>query len=189
MLLILIVIYNFCGNFFISLDKHAWRCKSKHSQSPLADNVTIDNDSQENNSESQNSDHRNASHSDEIPIPNVETIKCSCGLRGLRAHQRTCRTFNDLRDLVEEKCWRTTYLSRSYSRVSLPTSKKDWELANAYFHSKLQVTELSEGNLDDVVNNCHVISSTRSLHHIMKFVRSLIEWKRKARQTLLIKFQ
>ena len=37
--------------------------------------------------------------------------------------------------------------------VKLPTSKKDWELANAYFHTKLQVSELSKGNLDDVVNN------------------------------------
>ena len=37
----------------------------------------------------------------------METIKCLCGrlckgLRGLRAHQRTCRTFNDLGNLVEE---------------------------------------------------------------------------------------
>ena len=108
---------------------------------------------------------------------NSHMIKCICGkqckgLRGIKAHQRTCRTiktlnaevikdddgFNNIVDnsIIENTLEEVAENPAIKSGVKLPKSDSDWSLANAYFHASLSNVEVSN-NLNNAVD---VMSST-----------------------------
>ena len=93
------VICSFCGKDFVSLGRHSWRCKEKINHP--------------------NSNHRNVNDFEQtlptvnqsITTGNYSWIKCNCGkkckgLRGLIAHQRSCRVIEKLNgnlyDVIDE---------------------------------------------------------------------------------------
>ena len=152
-----LVICNFCNLDFVSIKRHTWRCKFKipmgeNQRNHRIDITTIDHavDISRNRS-------------------NSYLIKCVCGkeckgLRGLKTHQRTCCTIKSISDelhndsiendfIDENNCGEvisesTSELPNLKDGVKLPTASADWELANSYFHNKLPVNEIKEGDLN-----------------------------------------
>ena len=89
------VVCKFCGKFFESLNWHKWTCKSRSHQSSGNNNVANSNTSLNNIVNPEIINNRS--------ISNVEYISCSCGkqckgLRGLKAHQRSCRVIKPVSD-------------------------------------------------------------------------------------------
>ena len=95
-ILVTLAIWNYCGLDFKSLGRHVWRCKEKLNQNrngadtlPTPPNVM--EESMMNTSQN----------------TNTSMAKCCCGkqckgLRGLKAHQRPCRTLLDpQKDILE----------------------------------------------------------------------------------------
>ena len=90
---LLFTVCSFCGRDFVSLGRHAWRCKDRVNNRPHQSvNSGLSNNSQI------------------IPpiVSNESNVKCCCGkqckgMKGLKMHQRKCRVifgFED-EDLVE----------------------------------------------------------------------------------------
>ena len=76
---------SWCGEDFVSLGRHAWRCKSKL------------------NRNNGGGEYVNFADDDTLPIVNSHTVECSCGkkckgMRGLKMHQRSCRVLQGLTD-------------------------------------------------------------------------------------------
>ena len=104
---------------------------------------------------------------------NTEEIKCACwkkckGLRGLKAHQRSCRTIktlcnevlddlnsNNRTDQQEEITIDENIVSghaNLKTGINLPKNDKDWETANSFLHLELSIDDINTVNLDKVVN-------------------------------------
>ena len=87
----------FCGKDFESLNRHKWRCKSRLHQSSSNINVANNNGSSNNIVNPEIISNR--------MISDVEYISCSCGkrckgLRGSKAHQRSCRVIKSISDNI-----------------------------------------------------------------------------------------
>ena len=94
--LFVLAVCSFCGEDFISLGRHTWRCKRKLHQGASQNLVTNGNSHLP-----QDLFILNNNISDNNGPANTEEIKCACGkkckgLRGLKAHQRSCRTIKTL---------------------------------------------------------------------------------------------
>ena len=104
---------------------------------------------------------------------NTEEIKCACekkckGLRGLKAHQRSCRTIktlcnevlddlnsNNRTDQQEEITIDENIVNEHANLktgINLPKNDKDWEIANSFFHMELSIDDINTVSLDEVVN-------------------------------------
>ena len=75
------VVCSFCGNDFVSLDRHAWRCKHRITRAERP-STGVDEDANESVAADASS--------------RVCFVKCCCGRlcngnRGLKMHQRSCR--------------------------------------------------------------------------------------------------
>ena len=96
-LLILSVVCNYCGNYFISLGRHSLRCKSK-----------IPNQEDRNHGNGGNLENRNNVElpdvqANNVSISNSDNVLCTCwksckGLRGLKSLQRSCCIIKSLND-------------------------------------------------------------------------------------------
>ena len=167
----------FCGKDFESLNRHKWRCKSRSNQSSSNSNVA------NNNANSNNIVNPEIIHN--RLISNVEYISCSCGkrckgLRGLEAHQRSCRVIksmsviivdnveNDYNELNDNNNFDinndnnlsgdTTNESPSLKNgVKLRASTNDWDIANTYFHSNLPISQISENDTEETVKHLNDI--------------------------------
>ena len=91
-----LAVCSFCGEDFISLGRHTWRCKRKLHQGASQNHVTYGNSYLP-----QDLFILNNNMSDNNDPANTEEIKCACGkkckgLPRLKAHQRSCRTIKTL---------------------------------------------------------------------------------------------
>ena len=146
---------SFCGVDFISINRHLWRCPKR----PEAQKQRTEcSDSSVDQTLSENHINNNPS--------NTEQIKCACGksckgLRGLKSHQRSCRTIKTLcNDMLEdlettdqhEEATIPPEITEESPQfkpgVKLPQTSSDWEIANSYFHAHLPLGQLKNGNLN-----------------------------------------
>lgn len=161
-LLTVLAICNFCKQDFASVKRHQWRCKSKIPTMEADENVNTSRNSHAININNISDNHSNCEH-----------IKCACGkhckgLRGLKSHQRSCRTVkiiskqqnithssndsfdnyldpypdDDLPELLEAK-----------PGVNLPKSTEEWDIANAFFHANLPTDKIAMGNIDGLAKH------------------------------------
>ena len=90
--LLVFVVCSYCGNDVVSLGRHSWRCKSR----------VMDNEPDN----SSTSGHLNVE--ERAVIANSQEITCCCGkerkgMKGLKMHQRSCRTLHGLNDNLNAK--------------------------------------------------------------------------------------
>ena len=166
-------ICEFCGKDFKEVNGRKWRCKSRSRQSSSNNHVANDNASSSNMVNPEIINNRS--------IANGEYIHCSCGkkcegLRGLKAHQRSCRVIKSMGDNFVD------YLNNDYNELNddnnidinvennliddnmnespslrngakLPTSINDWDIVKKYFHSTLPTSEISEKDIEETVEH------------------------------------
>ena len=149
-LLIVGTVCSFCGEDFVSLGRHAWRCRQRVHQ---GDQPHYNNNAQQ----------IPVINSVGSAITNTNAIKCCCGKvckgnRGLKMHQRSCRVVSGLNDELradsemtsdhesEEQDWEvpTTFLEEDIfpdikNGINLPKSDSQWLTANEYFKSVLNL--------------------------------------------------
>ena len=93
--------------------------------------------------------------------------KCK-GLRGLKAHQRSCRTIktlcnevlddlnsNNRTDQQEEITIDENIVNEHANLktgINLLKNDKDWETANSFFHLELSIDDINTVSSDEVVN-------------------------------------
>ena len=154
-----------CGNDFVLVYTHRWRCKEKlhsaHSttqgnhdndilhhtiENPLNSLVNLNNDIYSNHSEG---------HLTSYDFTCYCSKKCK-GLRRLRAHQRSCIASNldNLKPLFTQNnatCQQQTNYADEEppspqqekipvkDGIKLPTTKEEWETANTYFQAILDL--------------------------------------------------
>ena len=140
-----LAVCSFCGEDFISLGHHTWRCKRKLHQGASQNHITNGNSHLP-----QDLFILNNNISDNNGPANTEGIKCACGkkckgLRGLKAHQRSCRTIktlcnevlddlnsNNHTDQQEEITIDENIVNKHANLktgINLPKNDKDWEIA------------------------------------------------------------
>ena len=162
-LLGVLVVCNFCGDDFKVLGRHSWRCKKRFSSN--------NNDGNHGNESSvvDNVSNVNVNVNDPNDPSNTYIIKCICGkpckgLKGLKAHQRSCRTVVTLSDESNYAIKDNTHVNESVIQetlsnmqqtqldpslkegVNLPKTEEDWVLANSFFHSELSHTDFKNVN-------------------------------------------
>ena len=164
--LLVFVVCSYCGNDFVSLGRHSWRCKSR----------MMDNEPEISSA----SGHLNVE--ERAVIANSQELACSCGknckgMKGLKMHQRSCRTLHDLNDnltaklqedilenekesdvlsvdgqsndIVEnENVTNTEEIFVLKRGVKLPKSAIEWSLANEYFKAVLSNQPIRNEGLD-----------------------------------------
>ena len=86
---IILTICSFCGKDFESLGRHSWRCKSR---------METDNEANHTDNMFNSIDHYQLNY---VESSNNAAFVCCCGKRckgekGLRIHQRTCKTIEGL---------------------------------------------------------------------------------------------
>ena len=144
-------VYDYCQNEFDHVNKHKWRCKARFDQSNHSNNVQ---------------------NQDTLPVidnisRSTDLISCICGkqckgLKGLKAHHRSCKTIksfgkeivNDLNsqdineahiDIDSDVCRETPSLKTG---IKLSSNDKQWEMANEYFKANMNCGEVSSA--DDI---------------------------------------
>ena len=162
-----LAVCSFCGEDFISLGRHTWRCKRKLHQGASQNDVTNGNSHLP-----QDLFNLKNNMSDNNGPANTEEIKCACGkkckgLRGLKAHQRSCQTIKTLcnevlddlnsnnrtdqqEEIIDENI--VNEHANLKTGINLPKNDKDWETANSFFHLELSINDINTVSLDEVVN-------------------------------------
>ena len=125
------VVCSFCGKDFQSVNRHAWRCQARMED--------VNPDTNEETAE---------------PVNPTGEIQCICGkickgVRGLRGHQRSCRSIkhmsdklsiNDIQDATGNVARISTLLEETpvtKPGIKLPKTSEEWDLANTFLQSKL----------------------------------------------------
>ena len=111
---------------------------------------------------------------------NTSIVKCCCGkqckgLRGLKAHQRSCRTLFDLqKDILEDIEYNQSEnndvsdidienqinsLPDVKAGVKLPKTDNHWNIANSYFKSTLPVSSIDIEDLNATIKCMNNIKS------------------------------
>jgi len=137
LLVLSMVVCSFCGHDFQSVNRHAWRCQARMEEV-------------------------NPEKGDETEEPNnlAGELKCICGkvckgLRGLRGHQRSCRSIkhmseelseDDIQNATGNVACSSTLLDENpvvKPGIKLPKTQQEWEMANTYLQSKLTTIDVS----------------------------------------------
>ena len=158
------VICNFCQKDFLVLKRHQWRCKSKTSTMEL--NERNDNSTSLFNNAAITIRNRTGNTNDS------DDLKCACGkkckgLRGLKAHQRTCKTiktisnsnYNTFDDEIDDNepdisdLDITNETPNFKQGIILPKSYEDWKIANDFFKSYLPTNDIISKNIDELAEN------------------------------------
>ena len=130
------VVCSFCGNEFKHINKHLWRCEAKLEEiNPRRNAKCAENQA-------------------------AGEYKCICGkickgLRGLKSHQRTCRSVKYLGEDVtleedfefDDKTIEHTFLNElpnAKRGILLPKSQEQWDLANLYFQTEMSTITISK---------------------------------------------
>ena len=156
----ILVVCNYCGQDFKVLNRDSRRCKSKSKSFTPNDGDNSRNDLPNEATGVESNDSCNS-----------DIVQCICGkrckgLRGLKAHQRSCRSLSSLRERdtfhteifnqtenVVTDDQNTNVLNNSSKvkeGIKLPKKAEDWELANTYFQLTLSTIDV-ENNLNHVV--------------------------------------
>jgi len=146
------IVCSFCGQDFVSLGRHAWRCKQRMQPEDQQEQHQHHNQQNLNNSS--------------VTESNDTTVKCCCGKickgnRGLKMHQRSCRVISGLNDELRTDFISTTQHENDNNEqdddslfiqpdeeifpdikvgINLPKSDEQWLTANEYFKSVLQLS-------------------------------------------------
>ena len=154
----ILAICAYCSQDFISVKKHQWRCKAKNTQQG--------NHHQNNQGDGDNDDPNLGNPAiNEAPInndhntTNTHEVKCVCGkvckgIRGIRSHQRSCRTIKGINKDILDNIERNR--AENYepdidpetindinenenptlkAGVKLPRNENEWNEANAFFRA------------------------------------------------------
>ena len=179
---------NFCGNDFISVNRHKWRCKSKNAREEEHTSRNREN------SANTNITHRNV-------VANCESVHCVCGkkcrnIHGLKMHLRSCRIARGINETGENiENGDPTELSEETvddilidpggspilkQAVKLPKSEADWDLANTYFKATLPCDQIPGNNLDDTIktfynivyeyfkNTCGTVNANQEMNNLFQ---------------------
>ena len=137
-LVLSMIVCSFCGNDFKSVNRHVWRCQARMEEV-------------------------NPDKGDEAEeLSNISgELKCICGkvckgLRGLRGHQRSCRSIKPMSDEISVEdtiqdrsgnvACNSTFLDENPNikpGIKLPKTNEEWELANTYFKSQLNLIDIN----------------------------------------------
>ena len=168
-LVAVLVICQFCNIDFTGIGRHQWWCKSKLNQ---GEGQQLNGTNMPFRNSERNSVYERITLRQRTPV-NENHVQCCSGkkfkgLRGLKSHQRSCRTirglngnlFNELQaiDCIESETPVENALSvttQAYDNsvkkgVNLPTMQREWEIANSFFHYELLISELNKVNLNNV---------------------------------------
>ena len=152
---IMLPICSFCGKDFESLGRHSWRCKSR---------METGNEANRTNNMFNSIDHYQLNY---VESSNNAAFVCCCGKRckgekGLRIHQRSCKTIERLakklnREILSELSnhdnydlddhgsnYNSTDIPVLKPGVKLPDSMSEWSTANLYFQTHLDSTKVSQ---------------------------------------------
>ena len=169
-----LIICSYCKVDFKSIGRHSWRCKER-----IRVNV---NDRRDDSSLVETTGNTNSARSsvgineaatrNQVRISNVDHVECCCGkkckgVRGLKAHQRSCRfikgmcsdlllphaeenanDYDQISDVVEDTLNETPNLKPG---VKLPKTDLDWREADLYFRAELPISEVNEHSVNDCV--------------------------------------
>jgi len=150
--LIVGIVCAFCGQDFVSLGRHAWRCKQRvHRQ---------DEQSQHQNNGQET--FQNSSTNPAVTDENKKSVTCCCGKvckgnRGLKMHQRSCRIISGLNDELRADLLQNTaqqsvndedqdvpiiYFDEDIypgmkAGINLSKTDEQWSTANDYFKTVL----------------------------------------------------
>ena len=155
-----LVICSFCGEDFKVLGRHSWRCKAKVKDPQTKDSSQPSIEILPNNE----------------PVVSSE-VTCCCGKkckghRGLKMHQRSCRTIHGLNgdsntidsqhspdneNIDNENIDVGTLLEQSETAfikkgVTLPKKNNQWSEANTFLKENLSLNEINEYSLEHCVN-------------------------------------
>ena len=148
------VICSFCGQDFVALGRHSWRCKQRINQA-------------EQDQPGAASRQVPVMQSPNVPVTSRTVVKCCCGkickgARGLKMHQRSCQVIHSLNDELcadlEEQIavdnTNNTSENNNYDNdnnnvncesfpelkkgIKLPKNDSEWSTANDYFKFALQ---------------------------------------------------
>ena len=91
-----LAICNFCGNDFLVIGRHSWRCKAKSKSNFVNDDIVTNGNTSNMDQASLYSDNQHNNQSNSVSM-------CCCGKRckgykGLKIHQRSCRFIFELRE-------------------------------------------------------------------------------------------
>ena len=155
-----LAICNFCGEDFKVLGRHSWRCKAKIKEPETKDSSQPSIEIVLNNE----------------PVVSSE-VTCCCGKkckghRGLKMHQRSCRTIHglsgdsntienqhspdnknadnenvDIGMLLEQS--ETPFIKKG---VKLPKNNTQWSEANMFFKENLPLNEINGDTIEHCVN-------------------------------------
>ena len=173
--LCVLTVCSFCNLDFKSLGRHQWRCKAKLRQQEgynvrPEEQMTVDvNDQIASQTENLLDEAVSAGQEQDL---NPQYVHCCCGkkckgIRGLKAHQRTCRFIkglndelysvasnetdhdNDLPNCVDELV--LCDMPEIKPGVKLPNTDAQWKEADVYFRAELPLGELNNASLNDCV--------------------------------------
>ncbi|CAB3987434.1 Hypothetical predicted protein [Paramuricea clavata] len=148
---------SFCGQDFVSLGRHSWRCKQRinHAEQDRPNITSRDVP---------------VMQSPNVPVPSRTVVKCCCGkicrgARGLKMHQRSCQVIHGLNDelfadleeqITTDNTADTTENDNSINDIdmtndesfpelkqgiNLPKNDSGWQTANDYFKCALQLDD------------------------------------------------
>ena len=153
-MLSIFVVCSFCGQDFVALGRHSWRCKQRINQpeqeNPGATPRPVP-----------------VIQSPNVPLSSRMVVKCCCGkickgARGLKMHQRSCQVVHSLNDelcadleeqitndntnnILENNNYDNNNNNLNYESfpelkkgVKLPKNDSEWSTANDYFKFALQ---------------------------------------------------
>ena len=153
-MLSIFVVCSFCGQDFVALGRHSWRCKQRINQpeqeNPGATPRPVP-----------------VIQSPNVPLSSRMVVKCCCGkickgARGLKMHQRSCQVIHSLNDelcadleeqitndntnnILENNNYDNNNNNLNYESfpelkkgVKLPKNDSEWSTANDYFKFALQ---------------------------------------------------
>ena len=153
-ILSIFVVCSFCGQDFVALGRHSWRCKQRINQpeqeNPGATPRPVP-----------------VIQSPNVPLSSRMVVKCCCGkickgARGLKMHQRSCQVIHSLNDelcadleeqitnentnnILENNNYDNDNNNLNYESfpelkkgIKLPKNDSEWSTANDYFKFALQ---------------------------------------------------
>ena len=167
-----LTICNFCGNDFLVIGRHSWRCKARSRSSSVNDDIVT-------NGNTSNMDHASLYLDNQHNNQSNSVVMCCCGkhckgYKGLKIHQRSCKFIFGLRedltktlvDHVVENHERPEYSetdelndsnqsesntsdhSNVKNGVQLPKTSDQWATAESFFKAELPTHEIGKDNLE-----------------------------------------
>ena len=163
--LLICVVCSLCGKDFVSLGRHAWRCKRR---------VNLGNEASNRKPSTEESP-----SAMRHPVNTSNNIKCCCGkdckgIRGLKMHQRSCRVMQGLDDELCEKLQDEIHNSNGNNSglgedmdgydeemthisseifilkrgIKLPKSAQEWLTAKEYFKAEFSNQPIIASDID-----------------------------------------